>query len=120
MLDIVDRFIAVRKSSKLSQTEFGARVGVGIGVIKNIESRKVPPKDLFLKQICKEYHVDYIWLTTGEGEMFLNDTELLINELSEDFKLDELDRKIIETYLKLSHEDRMVLKNFLKDIFEKK
>lgn len=119
MLDIVERFIAVRKSTGLSQTEFGARVGVGIGVIKNIENRKVPPKDLFLKTVCKEYHIDYIWLTTGKGEMFLNDTEMIFDELSEDYKLDELDRKIIETYLKLDHSKRMVLKEFLKEIFEK-
>ncbi len=51
--------------------------------------------------------------------MFLNDTEMLFDELSENFQLDELDRKIIETYLKLDHSKRMVLKEFLKEIFEK-
>lgn len=118
-MDIIDRFIEVRKSTKLSQTDFGERVGVGRGVIKNIESRLVPPKEIFLKTVCKEYHIDYIWLTTGKGEMFLNDTEMLFDELSEDYNLDELDRKIIETYLKLDHNKRMVLKEFLKEIFEK-
>ena len=23
------------------------------------------------KSICREFHVDYIWLTSGEGEMFV-------------------------------------------------
>lgn len=119
MDNIADRVKYVRKELKLSQTEFGARVGVSRDVIKNIECYLVPPKELLLKQICKEYHVDYIWLTTGEGEMFLSDTEMLIDELSADYKLDELDRKIVEAYLKLSHEDRMALKKFLKSIFEK-
>lgn len=113
------RIKVLRKKLGLSQTEFGERIGVTIGVIRNIERELVPPKDLLLKQICKEYHVDYIWLTTGKGEMFLNDTEMLFDELSEDYKLDELDRKIIETYLKLDHSKRMVLKEFLKEIFEK-
>lgn len=117
-MGIPERIKILRKNLGLSQTEFGERVGVTIGVIRNIEKNLVPPKELLLKQICKEYHVDYIWLTTGEGEMFLNDTEMLIDELSEDYNLDELDRKVIEAYLKLSHEDRMALKKFLKDIFK--
>lgn len=118
MPDIVDRIIAVRNSQELNQTEFGERMGVTRSVISNIELRRVEPKDLFLKSVCKEYHIDYTWLTTGDGEMYLNDTELLIDELAKDFKFDELDRKIAEAYLKLSHSDRMAIKQFIKNIME--
>ena len=48
-MDIYERFRYLRKDKlKLSQTEFGLRVGVTIGVIKNIEQKKVKPKELFI------------------------------------------------------------------------
>lgn len=119
-MNISERFKALRKAKKLSQTEFGEHVGVSRSVIKNIETELVEPKDLLIKQICKEYHVNYLWLTKGVGEMFSDDEDYILDELSEEFNLDELDKKIIEIYLKLSHEDKMVFKNFLKQIFDEK
>ncbi|SCY03149.1 helix-turn-helix transcriptional regulator [Ruminococcus sp. YE282] len=119
-MDINERFKTLRKAKKLSQTEFGEHVGVSRSVINNIERKLVEPKDLFVKQVCKEYHVNYLWLTDGFGEMFSDDEDYILDELSEEFNLDELDKKIIEIYLKLSHEDKMVFKNFLKQIFDEK
>lgn len=118
-MNISERFKTLRKIKKLSQTEFGERVGVSRSVIKNIENELVEPKELFIKQVCKEYRVNFMWLTEGEGEMFEDDEDYILDELSEEFNLDDLDKQIIETYLKLSHEDKMIFKNFLKEIFEK-
>lgn len=118
-MSISERFKTLRKVKKLSQTEFGERVGVSRSVIKNIENELVEPKDLFIKQVCKEYRVNFMWLTMGEGEMFEDDEDYILDELSEEYNLDELDKKIIEVYLKLNHEDKMVFKKFLKDVFDK-
>lgn len=117
--DIYDRFKTLRKTKKLSQTEFGERVGVSRGVIKNIEGKLVEPKELLIKQVCKEYRVNYLWLTEGKGDMFDESEDMLLDELADEYKLDELDKKIIEVYIKLSHQERMELKKMLKKIFEK-
>lgn len=118
-MSISERFKTLRKIKKLSQTEFGERVGVSRGVINNIERELVEPKELFIKQVCKEYRVNFMWLTEGVGDMFSDDEDYILDELSEEYNLDELDKKIIEVYLKLSHEDKMVFKKFLKDVFDK-
>lgn len=65
-----ERITLLRKELKLSQTEFGERIGVSRGVIKNIDDKNVIAKPLLIQQICKEYNVNRIWLETGEGEMF--------------------------------------------------
>ena len=118
MPDIYDRFKTLRKTKKLSQTEFGERVGVSRGVIKNIEGKLVEPKELFIRQICKEYHVNYLWLTEGIGDMLDESEDLLLEELADEYKLDDVDKKIVEVYVKLSHQERMELKKMLKKIFE--
>lgn len=65
-----DRIIAVRKYLKLSQEDFGKGIGVGRGVIANIENNLTEAKPLLIEQICKMYNVNKQWLLTGEGEMF--------------------------------------------------
>ena len=49
--------------------------------------------------------------------MFTTTPESVVDELAEDFKLDEMDKKIIEKYLELSDEQRAVIKQHLKSIF---
>lgn len=70
-MSIHDRVKAVRKSLDLTQTAFGERLGVGIGVIKNIEYANVDPKEPFLTLICDVFKVNPDWLMHGTGEMFI-------------------------------------------------
>ena len=66
-----ERIKELRLKLGLSQDEFGRRLGVTRGAITNIELNKVEPKPLFIDLMCREFHVNEIWLRTGEGEMFL-------------------------------------------------
>ena len=65
----------VRKTLKLSQREFGEKLGVSRDVISNVEYGRVRPKELFLRHICKVYNVNEHWLETGEGDMFDSNPE---------------------------------------------
>lgn len=68
--DLNQRIKEVRKNLKLSQEEFGNRLGVTRGAITNIEYNKIEPKPLFVELICNTFNVNEHWLKTGEGEMF--------------------------------------------------
>lgn len=65
-----DRIKAVRKALKLSQREFGEKLGFSRDVISNLENGRVQPKELQLQHICQLYGVNPHWLKTGEGDMF--------------------------------------------------
>lgn len=69
--EINQRIYELRKTLKMSQTDFGEEIGVTRGVINNIDRNLVPAKPLLIQQICKAYNVSETWLTTGEGEMFV-------------------------------------------------
>ena len=70
-----ERVREARNALGLSQTEFGARIGVSIDVIKNIENNRTNPSNLLLNHMCEIHHVNREWLETGEGEMFAPTTE---------------------------------------------
>lgn len=49
--------------------------------------------------------------------MFTGTPQTVVDELAEDYDLDDLDKKIIEKYLELDAEKRKILKDYLKSIF---
>ena len=61
--------------------------------------------------------MNYFWLTEGKGEIFIGTPQTVVDELAEDYGLDDIDKKIIEKYLELDAEKRKILKNYLKSIF---
>ncbi len=64
-----DRIKAVRKSNGLTQAEFAKSLGVTDAAISKIEKGVNIPSEQTLKLICSTYHVNYLWLTVGRGEM---------------------------------------------------
>lgn len=78
MSSVSDRVKEVRQKvdgKKLSQAEFGARLGVSRDVISNIEYGRVEPTEIVIRSIVRDFGVNEIWLRTGEGEMFAPMTE---------------------------------------------
>lgn len=65
-----ERIKNLRKSTKLSQTEFGKRLGVSRDVIANLELGRAELPETLLKLMCNEFGASRIWLETGDGEMF--------------------------------------------------
>ncbi len=64
------RIKTVREALKLSQREFGEKLGVSRDVISNLEYGRVQPKELFINHICDLFGVNGQWLQSGEGPMF--------------------------------------------------
>lgn len=70
MESINHRLRQLREKLSLSQTEFAESLGVGRGVIKNLEEFRTDPKPAFLSVVIKNFNVNPVWLETGQGEMF--------------------------------------------------
>ena len=68
--NIGERIKELRKARKLSQTEFGVNIGVGLGVVRNLESSITLPSPAQIDLIARVYNANLVWLETGEGEMF--------------------------------------------------
>ena len=66
-----ERVREVRKTLGLTLEKFGEKLGIQKSAISKIERGDTNLTDANIKLICREFNVDYIWLTTGEGEMFV-------------------------------------------------
>lgn len=66
-----ERIKDVRNSLGLTLEKFGEKLGVTKTAISRLEKGERSLTEQMTKSICREFSVDYIWLTTGEGEMFV-------------------------------------------------
>lgn len=114
-----ERVKEVRKNLSLSMEKFGERLGVTKAAISRIESGRRALTDQMAKLICKEFNVDYFWLTEGTGNMFMQIPDSLIEEVIEDYNLDKNDKYILESYLELSDDEKKTIKNFFINIADK-
>lgn len=64
------RIKQVRENIKLSQTDFGKRLGLGRSYISAIELGQRTIKDRLIYEICREFGVSEKWLRTGEGDIY--------------------------------------------------
>lgn len=65
-----ERIVELRKTLKLSQTEFSKRLNLTQNFISFVEIGKRQISDRTIKDICREFNVSEEWLRTGEGDMF--------------------------------------------------
>lgn len=77
-----ERVRKIRKSLGLTLEKFGKKLGIGKTAISKIEHEQCSLTDANIKLICREFSVDYIWLTTGEGEMFVDSDDDFIEKIN--------------------------------------
>ena len=111
-----ERIKLLRKTLKLSGEKFGEKLGVKRSAISDLETGRNNLSEQMLLAICREYNVNEEWLRTGEGEMFIETKESFLENISKQYSLDDLDIKIIESYLSLSPDGREFIKNYIKSI----
>lgn len=105
-MELSERIKLVRKKLKMTQAAFGEVIGISRDTVANIENGRIDIKDVFVKSICREFNVDYAWLITGAGEMFVDSDEEFLEKIDRIMVDSSEDRKnMIKTLLYASDED---------------
>ena len=115
-----ERVLEIRNALGLTMDKFGEKLGVQKSAISKIEKDRVNLSDQMVKLICREYNVNYDWLMDGEGEMFSDLPQTVLDELCSQYELDDLDRFIVELYVGLPKNVRDGIKARAKDLIQKR
>ena len=112
----------IRLSLNLTLEKFGDKIGLKKSAISKIENGDNSLTEQNIKAICREFKVDYLWLTTGEGEMFVSQDdddmmELVDRILSEE---NEFTKTLFKTFVKLDSKDLEALERILDMYIEQK
>ncbi len=98
------RIKKLRKELNLTQQKFADRIGTTANVLTNYETGRRNPSSSVINNICKTFNVNEGWLRTGEGEMFVQSSDNLLDMLAEKYGLSRSVRVLVEEFVNLKPE----------------
>ena len=114
-----ERVNEVRKSLGLTLEKFGEKLGVTKTTISRIEKGVNNLTDQRAISICREYNVNYDYLMYGEGEMFDDLPQTIVDELCAQYDLNDFDKALVEMYVSLPAGSRERIKEYMKQLVKK-
>lgn len=103
-----DRIKEIRKGAGLTQQKFADRIGTKQNTIAQYEIGRNVPIDPVITAICREFNVNEVWLRTGEGEPYQEETrqEQILKFAAQTIKgSDEFRKNFVAMLAKLDVED---------------
>lgn len=114
-----ERIREVRKALGLTLEKFGEKIGMKKNSVSQLENGKNSVTEQVVKAICREYNVDYMWLTTGDGEMSIDTDDDFIERIDRIMAgEDEARKSLFKFMLELSDEDIVALDRLMKKAIE--
>lgn len=112
---INERIKYIRKDLKMSQKDFGEKIGLKPNSLSDIETEKNSVTEQTLKAVCLEFNVSEQWLRKGKGEIYkfvqTDDYSEIATIIGEK---DPKAKQAIIDYWKLSESDKELFWKFMK------
>lgn len=116
-MTVGDRIKELRKNLLgISMETFGKKIGVAKNTVSQWETGTNGISESMIRSICREYNVDYFWLTEGKGNPFMEFPTVLIDQLAFEYDLDDYDKSIITEFVKLTKEERAIIVKYMKNV----
>lgn len=110
MLELHERIRELRKNYlHMSQTAFGAKLGVSRSVINNIELNALARPDQklsLIKLMCREFSVSEEWLLNGTEPMFIQPETFSLDQYLKERGCTTLEMEIVKAYFELDIDTR--------------
>ena len=113
-----NRIRLLRETKKLSRAAFGEKIGVSGDVINNLERGRVEIKEHIIKLICTQFSVNENWLRNGNEPMFLKTSDSIMEQLREEFHLDDFSFSLVYEYLKLDEDKRHIVQEYVYNVMK--
>ena len=103
-----NRIAYIRKQAGINQTDFAEKLNLTKNYISLIENGNRIPSDRTITDICREFNVNEVWLRTGDGEPFQEESrqEQIMKFAAQTIKgSDEFRKQFVSMLAKLDVED---------------
>lgn len=106
------------KHLRLTQEEFAKKINISRANLGSIEVCRINVTERVISDICFKFGVNEKWLRDGMGETFIKTKKTVLDVLTDEYDLDDMDRKIVELYLKLNLSQRKTVKECVRSLVE--
>lgn len=113
-----DRLKQIRKTLGLTLEKFGANLGLKKNSLSQIENGKNDLTEANARAICREYHVNYQWLTTGDGEMFQNSDDDVMEAIERIMSGEnEFHKNLFRVFARLDDSELATLEKIIEELY---
>lgn len=108
-----ERIKKIRKENGLTQTEFGARIGVRGNTITNYETSVRAPSEAMIKAICREFDINPEWLETGKGRMKIRSQCNTLDKVAKRYSDSPTFRAMLDVYAELDADGQEAVERYI-------
>lgn len=110
-MDIHERLKYLRKQLNLTTRAFGASINMSGSAITNMEKGTRNITERTIREVCREYNVNYEWLING--------TEPVFGDTISGLDIDDDVKQLAKQYSQLSGTDQELIKRMINSLAEK-
>lgn len=110
-MTINERLKHLRKELNLTTRAFGAAINMSSGAITNMEKGTRNITERTIRDICREYNVNFDW--------FINGTEPMFEDVTGNLDISDEVKQLVKQYCLLSKSDRALVKRLVDSLAEK-
>ncbi len=110
-MNIHERLKQLRDELHLTTRAFGAAINMSGGAITNMEKGTRNITERTIRDICREYNVNFHWLVHGVEPMF--------TDVTSDLDIDDEVKQLAQQYSQLNDSDRELVKRMIDSLAQK-
>lgn len=118
---MIERIRKVRKEAGLTQEQFAQKLGLSRNHIAQVETGKGTASERTLRDICKEFNINYKWLTKGIEPMY---EELDVSSMARIDAImageNDFAKNLFREFAKLDENEWKTLENLINNLATKK
>lgn len=110
-MNIHERLKQLRNELNLTTRAFGSAINMSGGAITNMEKGTRNITERTIRDICREYNVNFDWLVNGIEPMF--------TDVTSELDIDDEVKQLAQQYSLLNDSDRELIKRMIDSLAEK-
>ena len=110
-MNIHERLKKLRDELNLTTRSFGAAINMSGGAITNMEKGTRNITERTIRDICREYNVNFDWLVHGIEPMF--------TDITSDLNINDEVKQLAQQYSLLNDSDRELVKKIIDSLAQK-
>lgn len=113
------RIRSIRKDLRISQKDFGAKIGLGQGAVSFMEQNGNTVIEQNIRLICETFGINEAWLRTGEGEReAVSAASDPFLPLRQKHQLSFIEEQVLRIYFKLDETAREAVCQYVQSVAE--
>lgn len=119
-----ERLKKLRSALNLNQQQFSSAINISRSAVAGYETGTINIPDRTIVDICRVFNVNEVWLRTGSGEMFRQETNVDVELAHQVGRLiksdDDFTKRLVLEYLKLPPELKTAFEEFVDKLYQER